>query len=119
MHSCSRSKALEYASEASQISTSINMNSQQAKAERLAFRILSSCTRRDTPPPGSERIQPYDGQEGLNEEQVSLGTGTGASDMANLGASDVANLLDLSRLRNPWTCCGTANWSMYRTATKA
>ena len=49
------SKALEYASEASQISTSVSMAYQQAQAERLALRILSRCTRRDTPPQGSER----------------------------------------------------------------
>ena len=34
--------------------------------------------------------------EGHNDT-VSLGTGTGASDMANLGTSDVANLLGLSQ----------------------
>ena len=42
------SKALEYAREASQ----------QAQAEQLALRILSSCTRKDTPPPGSDKPGP-------------------------------------------------------------
>ena len=127
------SKAVEYASEASKISTSISLS--QAQAEQLALRILSSCTRRDTPPLGSEMpgpsassfpspmvsqgILPYDDSEGLNEEEARLaagrvmivagrqpdGTGSnnveGQSDTVSLGtgtiASDVANLLDLSQ----------------------
>ena len=35
-----------------------------------------------------------------HSDTVSLGTGTGTSDMANLGASDVANLLDLEQPRD-------------------
>ena len=78
------SKAVEYASEASKISTSISLVSAQAQAEQLALRILSSCTRRDTQPPGSDMpgpsassfpspmvsqgILPYDDNEGLNKE---------------------------------------------------
>ena len=76
------SKAVEYASEASKISTSISLVSDQAQAEQLALRILSSCSRRDTQPPDSDipgpsassfsspmvsqRILPYDVSEGLN-----------------------------------------------------
>ena len=44
------SKALKYASEVSQISTSINIASQQAQAEQLALRIQSSCKERHTTP---------------------------------------------------------------------
>ena len=85
------SNAVKYASEASQISNSINMASQQAQAEQLALRILSSCTMRDTPPPGGEMpgpsasifpspmvsqgILPYDDSEGLNEEEARLASG--------------------------------------------
>ena len=53
-----KSKVMEYAIDASQISTSINMDFQQAQAEVLALRVQSSCTRRDTPPPDSERPGP-------------------------------------------------------------
>ena len=80
-------KAIEYSHEASEISTSLDM---AALAEKLVSRILTSCTR-VTPPIGSEmpvtsaitcppplisaEILPYDGREGLNEEQAALAKG--------------------------------------------
>ena len=67
------------------------MASQQVQAERLALRILSSCTRRVTPPMGSEMpgtsasncpppmispgIRPFDSREGLKEDQAVLAVG--------------------------------------------
>ena len=83
-------KAIEYSHEASKISTSLDLGALQVQAEKLALRILTSCTR-VTPPIGSEmpvtsaitcppplvsaEILPYDGREGLNEEQAALAKG--------------------------------------------